>query len=303
MKYGFVKVGAASPDLKVAQCEYNVKNIKEAVRKALRKHVKVLVFPELAITGYTCSDLFLQDTLLKSAVSALLDLEKYMMGKDMIIAVGVPLVYAGKLYNTAAVISGEGILGIVPKMSLPNYAEFYEMRHFTGGYVEMDYLELDGRAVPFGTDLIFACNQLPELKIAVEICEDLWVPETPGTDHALAGATVLLNLSASDETIGKAAYRRELVKSQSARLVCAYIYADAGDGESTTDMVFSGHDIISENGTVLAESGLFEKEILTTDIDVKKLAYERRRMNSFNSFNDDEHYVIGFDLKVSETKL
>ena len=252
MKDGFVKTAAGTPDIKVADCGYNCARIKALIDKAHEQGVRVLVLPELCITGYTCQDLFFQQTLLDGALNALKDITEHSAGLDMLIAVGCPLRFRGELYNCAVVMKDGKILGVVPKKFLPNYNEFYEKRHFTAA-PEGEYdIELFGESVPFGLGLLFECRGTPELVFAAEICEDLWAAEPPSISLALGGATLIANLSASNETIGKDSYRRELVNSQSARLLCGYVYASAGSGESTQDLVFGGHDIIAENGIVLA---------------------------------------------------
>ena len=254
MKDGFLKTAALSPALRVADCAYNVRQITEALRKAAARGVKLAVFPEFCLTGYTCGDLFLQRTLQTGALDALSALLAETQELDVVALVGLPLLVHGKLYNCAAVLCHGRILGLVPKTYLPNYGEFYEKRQFTPGSTEVELTEVCGKQVPFGTSLLFRCRQMPSFVLGVEICEDLWSALPPSTFHALAGATVIANLSASDETVGKAEYRRALVSNQSARLLCGYLYASAGHGESTQDMVFAGHDLIAENGTVLSEN-------------------------------------------------
>jgi len=262
----------------------------------------VVVFPELCITGYTCQDLFFQDSLLTSARNELLKICEFSKGFDAITFVGLPLDVNGKLYNVAAAISNGSILGIVPKSYLPNYNEFYEARHFRSGADLDTFLELiKGEATPVCTNQIFRCVEMPELKIAVELCEDLWVSNPPSVSHALAGANVIVNLSASDEIIGKNAYRKNLVKMQSARLVCGYIYSSAGDGESTQDVVYSGQNLISENGKMLAASTAFADEMLITEIDVKRLEAERRRMTTFDAVSD--YLFNDFSLDITDTVL
>ncbi len=251
MKDGFLKAAALSPALRVADCAYNVRQITDALHKAAARGVKLAVFPEFCLTGYTCGDLFLQRTLQTGALDALSTLLDETKALDVVTLVGLPLLVHGKLYNCAAVLCHGRILGLVPKTYLPNYGEFYEKRQFTPGSTEVELVEVCGQQVPFGTSLLFRCRQMPSFVLGVEICEDLWSALPPSTFHALAGATVIANLSASDETVGKAEYRRALVSNQSARLLCGYLYASAGHGESTQDMVFAGHDLIAENGTIL----------------------------------------------------
>ena len=257
MKDGFLKAAALSPALRVADCTYNTAQIIQQLREAAGRGVRLAVFPEFCLTGYTCGDLFLQRTLQTGALDALSTLLDETKALDVVTLVGLPLLVHGKLYNCAAVLCHGRILGLVPKTYLPNYGEFYEKRQFTPGSTEVETITVCGQQVPFGTSLLFRCREMPSFVLGVEICEDLWSALPPSTFHALAGATVIANLSASDETVGKAEYRRALVENQSARLLCGYLYASAGHGESTQDMVFAGHDLIAENGTLLAEAAPF----------------------------------------------
>ena len=301
MKQGFVKVAAVTPKLKVADTVYNGKIIREYMRETWEAGAKVVVFPELCVTGYSCGDLFLQEKLLKSAAEELMELAACSSAYDAIYFVGLPYVVNGKLYNVAAAISGGEVLGMVPKTWLPNYNEFYEMRHFTSGAeLDTEIALPNGDVVSVSTDLIFVCKEMPKLTIGVELCEDLWAPNPPSIRHALAGANVIVNLSASDEITGKAHYRRELVDGQSARLVCGYIYASAGDGESTQDVVYSGHDIIAENGHLLAEKR-FSNGVCEAELDVERIEADRRRMTTF--VTEDTHMRILFSLRVAETQL
>ncbi len=284
MQDGFVKIAAATPDLRVADCAYNASEIVKLARQAAAKGAHLVVFPELCLTGYTCGDLFLQRTLLDGALAALDTVCRETAALNAAVVVGLPLVHQGKLFNVAAVLCGGKIEGIVPKQFIPNYSEFYEERHFVSGAgVPFQTISLLGQDTLFagGEPLLFQCADMPEFTLGVEICEDLWVANPPSTRLAQAGATVIVNLSASDEIIGKASYRRDLVRQQSARLLCAYLYADAGFGESTQDLVFAGHDLIAENGALLAESKLFDRGVIYADIDVQRLTHERRRMNTF----------------------
>lgn len=306
MLNGFIKVAAATPKIRVADCEYNADAIIALMNEADERGVNILVFPELCVTGYTCHDLFYQKTLLDGAIKALERIVKASAGSDMLAVVGCPLIFdiTGKLYNCAVVIQGGEILGAVPKKHLPNYNEFYEMRQFStlpdnGHY----FIRLFGKQIPFGFDLIFECEDIPELKFGAEICEDLWSPEPPSIKLALGGATIIANLSASNETIGKDDYRRDLVKGQSARLMCGYIYASAGNGESTQDLVFGGHRMITENGTILAESELFTTGLTISEIDIQKLALERRTNTSFCGAENRSIHRVPFEIKPRETAL
>lgn len=303
MRQGFVKAAAVTPKIKVADTKYNAELILDMMKESTRQGAKIVVFPELCLTGYTCQDLFLQERLLQGAKDALMKLVKESASLDAIFFVGLPFEILGKLYNVAAVFSHGEVLGLVPKSYLPNYNEFYEARHFvSGAELATEVVLPDGSCVPADRNLLFVCEQMPKLRIGVELCEDLWTPNPPSISHALAGASVLVNLSASNELTGKDSYRRELVSGQSARLLAAYIYASAGEGESTQDLVFSGHNIIAENGQILAESKRFGHGILYSEIDVERLCAQRRRMTTFVT-EDQTHTEILFSLKIEETKL
>ena len=303
MRQGFVKAAAVTPKIKVADTKYNAELILDMMKESTRQGAKIVVFPELCLTGYTCQDLFLQERLLQGAKDALMKLVKESASLDAIFFVGLPFEILGKLYNVAAVFSHGEVLGLVPKSYLPNYNEFYEARHFvSGAELATEVVLPDGSCVPADRDLLFVCEQMPKLRIGVELCEDLWTPNPPSISHALAGASVLVNLSASNELTGKDSYRGELVSGQSARLLAAYIYASAGEGESTQDLVFSGHNIIAENGQILAESKRFGHGILYSEIDVERLCAQRRRMTTFVT-EDQTHTEILFSLKIEETKL
>ena len=305
MKDGFIKVAAATPKIKVADPAYNTEEILKIIDETEKNGASILVFSELTISGYTCGDLFLQQPLLTECKNQLLRIVKATENKSMLVVVGCPIVIKQKLYNCAVVISDGSILGIVPKTHLPNYSEFYELRHFTSGEgLEEDlwFGEKFGY-VNVAVNQLFKCKEIPELVVACEICEDLWVPLPPSTYHAMAGATVICNPSASVETTTKESYRRSLVSNQSARLLAAYIYADAGEGESTQDVVYSGHHLICENGSVLAEAKRFTNEIIYADIDVQKLAAERRKMTSFPGGQTEDYFEQEFSLEVKENKI
>ena len=302
MKDGFLKAAAFSPALRVADCTYNAQQILEQLQAAAQRGVKLAVFPEFCLTGYTCGDLFLQRTLQQGALDALEWLLAQTRTLDTVALVGLPLLVHGKLYNCAAVLCRGQLLGIVPKTYLPNYGEFYEKRQFTPGSTEVQTVTVCGQQVLFGTSLLFRCRQMPSFVLGVELCEDLWSALPPSTFHALAGATVIANLSASDETVGKAEYRRALVANQSARLLCGYLYASAGHGESTTDMVFAGHDLIAEDGSILAETAPFAGDHAETELDCQRMEAERARNTSFE--HTAEGYVtVEFDLAPEETVL
>ena len=304
MKNGFIKVAAGTPKIKVADCAYNAGQIIALMEQAAEQGVKVLALPELCVTGYTCGDLFLHDTLLDGAEGALEHILEETAGLDMVTALGLPVrcKWDGKLYNCAAVIKSGEILGLVPKTHIPNYGEFYEQRWFASGAGVETSVDLCGERILLADNHTFACINIPNLVIGVEICEDLWAVEPPSAALARSGATLILNLSASDELAGKAGYRRSLVAGQSGRLVCGYVYADAGEGESSTDLVFAGHNMIAENGALLAEDR-FADGLVVSEIDVDKLTYERRRMTTFTKKQDADIWRGDFFLSPEETVL
>lgn len=282
MKYGFVKVAAATPHIRVADTQFNTQQIVEQIALAGKEGAELVVFPELCVCGYTCGDLFGQDVLLNGCVAALKTIAQSTKDSNILVFVGVPYKTDGVLYNCAAVVNGGKVLALIPKRHLPNYAEFYEKRNFQPYKGENRTVVFDGEEIPFGNKIVLRSEKDADFTVAAELCEDLWVPAPPSVSHALMGANIIVNLSASDETAGKAEYRRLIVGTQSGKTVSGYVYADAGEGESTTDMVFSGHNMICENGTLLAECRPFEdKGILYAEIDVHKLAFERRRINTF----------------------
>lgn len=308
MKDGFVKVAVSTPELRVADCEFNKERMIEKAEQMEAKGASLVVFPEFSLTGYTCGDLFLQDTLVKGAEAALYSYLKETESINIVTVLGMPLDHKGRLYNVAAVICKGKILGLVPKTHIPNYGEFYEARQFSAGPKDaVEHFFSWGEGVPFGARLLFSHETYENFTFGIEICEDLWTPAPPSASLAMAGAHILINLSASDELTGKAHYRRELVKSQSARTLSAYLYADAGEGESTTDMVFSGHNLIVENGTILRESKPFAKEKdLVTEVDLGRLHNERRRMSTFlNPIHEESQMkLLTFKLPVqNETEL
>lgn len=303
MKQGFVKVAAVTPKIKVADPQYNAEQIKERLAEAYDKGAKVIVFPELCLTGYTCCDLFLQELLLEEALQQLIGLAGFTRGHDALVFVGLPFEKDGKLYNVAAALQDGMILGMVPKRYIPVYAEFYEGRYFAAGEEEVTTVLIGDEEIPFGCNILFETDAVKGLSVACEICEDFWVPNPPATAHALAGATVIVNLSASNETVGKDVYREMLVKSSSARLLAAYVYASAGEGESTQDLVFGGHNIIAENGVVLSQAKRFSCESVYADIDIHRLRAERRRMSTFGQKADREYAVVAFSLEQEETAL
>jgi NAD+ synthase (glutamine-hydrolysing) len=284
-QYGFLRVAAAVPKLRVADCSHNAEQTIGLLARAQAESISVVVFPEMSLTGYTCGDLFHQPALQQASLDALLHIAK--AGSAVysgLAVVGLPLLVDDQLFNCAAVLCGGRLLGLIPKSFIPNYKEFYERRWFAPAVqTRSNQVAIAGEALPFGTDLLFAAGNVPGCILGVEICEDLWVPVPPSSLQALAGATVLLNLSASNEVIGKPAYRRELVTSQSGRCIAAYIYASCGASESTTDVVFGGHCLIAENGVLLDEAPRFQRAdtLLVADVDLDRLCNERLRTNSF----------------------
>lgn len=300
MKNGFVKVAAATPDIRVADVEFNTQNIINAMEEAQKNGAKILVFPELCVTGYTCSDLFDHSVLLKASRKALLEIAENTNDKDMLVFVGAPLEVNGKLYNVAAAMNQGEIIGFTTKTFLPNYGEFYEMRQFTPGPQTVREITFEGKKIPLGPQILFQAEGMEELVVAAEICEDVWSPIPPSIQAALEGATVIVNCSASDETIGKDTYRRALISGQSARLISGYIYANAGEGESTTDLVFGGHNIIAENGTVLKESSRYVNEIIYSELDLQRITGERRKNTTFQPL--DEETLVRVPFTVEETK-
>ena len=305
MKHGFIKVSAVTPKIRVADPEYNAGVCIEAIKAEAAKGAKIIVLPELVLTGHTCQDLFLQDTLIAEAKEQLCRVIVETADVDALVFIGLPMELCGKLYNVAAVFSHAGIKGFVPKRYLPNYAEFYEQRHFTEGQEEVIFVDFAGQTVPFGGNLIFQSDVIDGLAVGCEICEDLWVPDPPSTALAKAGANIIVNLSASNETVGKAEYRRGLVGMTSSRLLCAYVYCSAAEGESTQDLVFSGHNIIAENGRILSETKRFEAGVARADIDIKRLMSERRRMTTFDVplKAEDGFTRAGFELEKCDTVL
>lgn len=303
MKDGFIKVAAVTPKIKVADPQFNSQVVIEKLNEAYDKGAKIIVFPELVLTGYTCNDLFLQEQLLEETLKALNKIIQASADMDAIIYIGLPLEIGSKLYNVAAVINAGSLLAVIPKKNLPNYAEFYEARYFTPGEEKVTDISVLGFDVPFGMNIIIDVENIKGLRLAAELCEDLWVPNPPSTNHAINGATVIVNLSASDENVCKADYRRNLVSLTSARLVSAYIYSSSGDGESTQDLVFSGHNIIAENGSILSESKRFNENTTYADIDIKRLSSERRKMTTYPANSGVDYTSIIANLDIQETKL
>ena len=303
MKHGFIRVAAATPKIKVANPEYNATQIILELEKLVADEVKIIVFPELCITAYTCDDLFFQEALLKEAKVALYRIAKATKGSDALVFVGLPLVKQNKLYNVAAVLQDGEIKAFIPKTFLPNYGEFYEVRHFEKGNETTQWIDLEGQMIPFGTNILFEIDAIEGLVVGCEICEDVWSVNPPSTRHVQAGANIIVNLSASNETVSKSEYRKELIKSTSARLMSGYVYTSAGEGESTQDLVFGSHNIIAENGTVLQESKLFGNQVIITEIDIHRILMERRRMNTFYCEKREEYLYLPCKMKKVEYSL
>lgn len=306
MNQGFIRVAASTPKIRVADPDHNKEQILELMKEGAAKQAKIMVFPELCLTGYTCGDLFLQNVLIEKAKDALIYLMEESEYLDMLVFVGLPWQYGGKLYNVAAAICKGEILGLVPKTCIPNYGEFNEMRYFAAGNDEPVIVSIAGDDVPMGTSLLFECENIPGLVVAAEVCEDVWAACPPSTYHALAGATVIANCSASDETVGKDAYRDALISSHSAKLVCGYICANAGEGESTQDLVFGGQNLIAENGTVLKVSEKFVPGNVYTDLDLERIAVERRKINTLPGVLDgdfEDYMTVLFSLDEEAADL
>ncbi len=290
--FGFLRVGAACPPVRVAEPGRNAESTLDFVARAAERGVQVLVLPELGLTGYTCGDLFFSlTTLVGGAERALERILGETVRRSMVVVVGLPVQQGGRLFNAAAVLQAGRVLGVVPKTFLPGYKEYYEERWFSSAREAREgALRVAGQAAPFGTDLLFQLPDDPGVTLAVEICEDLWAPIPPSSRHAVAGATLILNPSASNDLVAKAEYRRELVRQQSGRTLSAYAYANAGVHESTTDLVFGGHLLVAENGVLLAEGERFRRdgEMVVTDVDVERLRVERARQTSFaDAVHDD----------------
>ena len=300
MRDGFISVACGTPKLRLADCHYNAEQTFTMMRQAEKAGAKVLVLPELGLTGYSCGDLFYQETLLRGAQEGLSTVLEATRNLEVVTAVGLPVKVNNKLYNCAAIIQKGQVLGLVPKTHLPNYGEFYEKRQFAAAPEGNQSVTLLGKSVPFGNHLVFRCASMPDLALGFEICEDMWAPCSPAVDLTAAGAIVVGNLSASNDLVGKDSYRRQLVTMQSAKLLCGYVYSSCGEGESTSDVVFGAHQMIAENGTMLAERR-FDGGLLVSEIDIQRLAYERRRTQMFD--RAPEVWEVPFSLTVSPTKL
>ena len=303
MKDGFIRVAASTPEVRVADVEFNREQVCERILEGRKQGARIMVFPELVLTGYTCGELFMQKPLLTKVREELKKLVEFTKGSDMLLFVGLPWEYHHKLYNVAAAIQDGTLLGLIPKRWLPNYSEFYELRYFNPGWDQAILVPWEDTKVPMGSRILFECRNVENLVVGAEICEDVWVLNPPSVSHAAAGATVLVNCSASDEVTGKSDYRRSLISGQSARLLCAYLYANAGEGESSQDLVFGGQNLIAENGTLLAESRRFENQTIYADLDLERLECERRRMTTYQPEGREQYTIVEFSLAEVEQKL
>ncbi len=304
MRQGFVKVAAVTPNVRVADVEYNTQEICKKIDETVANGAKIVVFPELCVTGYTCGDLFAQSALLMATEAALKEIVAHTEGKDALIFVGLPYVVRNKVYNVAAAINQGQLLGLTTKTFLPNYGEGYEMRQFQPGPKKADWIWYEGDEIPFGPKILYSCYEMPNLVVSAEICEDVWAPIPPSVEAALMGATVIVNCSASAEAVGKDDYRQKLITGQSARLIAGYIYANAGEGESTTDLVYGGHNVIAENGFVLKESNRFVNETIYSEIDIERLVAERSKNTTFQAIEDRQDVIdVPFSLEVEDTEL
>lgn len=303
MRDGFVRVASVTPDVKVCDVTFNKESVKNAIVNEWENGSSVIVFPELVLTAYTCNDLFFQDILILKAKDALKEIVDFTKGNLSIIFLGLPWNHSGKLYNVIAAISNGKLLGLINKIFLPNYGEFYEARYFNRGFEKPQWTDFFGESVPLGSKLLFKCENIPSIIIAGEVCEDLWVPNPPSISHALSGANIIINSSASNNIVGKRVYREKMVGVYSKKLVCAYIYANAGEGESTQDLVFGGGGFIAENGKIIKRSSGFKNESVRAEIDVNRLELERRKQTTFEKADDEEYIQLGFCLKEEALKL
>lgn len=299
---GFIKVAAITSDVHLNDINSNVNDIVSKAKEANEMGAKIITFQELALTGYSLQDMFAQSNTLKKAKEGLIEITNKTKDLDLLMVVSLPYSFKGKIYDAAAVISKGKILGIATKKYLPNYNEFYDARYFTPSFDENEVTEIDGNLIPIGPKLLFHCREIENLTIGIEICEDLWTPDTPSTHHAMNGATLILNPSASNEMVGKENYRKSLISSTSARLICAYVYAGAGEGETSQDVVYSAPLIIAENGNLLGEKNDFNNHIMVKDIDVDLLAFRRRQMTTYSYKQEKGYQTIDFSLTDSYSK-
>lgn len=295
MKYGFLKTAAVSPKLKVADVRYNAEQIKNEIEKHAKDGVELLVFPELSLCGYTCGDLLLQTSLTDACANALKEIAEFTKDYSLLVFVGLPFVSKGKLYNCGAAVCQGKVHGLIPKTHIPNYGEFNERRYFSSAPEQVKKALFFGEEIPFGREILFVSQTENKIKVACEICEDVWRSAAPSTAHVAAGATVVVNLSASNELVGKADYRRALFRSHSGKNTCGYVYATSGTDESTTDLVFSGHNIIAENGTIVAESPLFSGKPAVAELDVGAI-YDERKKNTDPSIKREEYLELFLDF-------
>ncbi len=299
---GFIKVATITSNVHLNDINSNVNDIVSKAKEANEMGAKIITFQELALTGYSLQDMFAQSNTLEKAKEGLIEITNKTKDLDLLMVVSLPYSFKGKIYDTAAVISKGKILGIATKKYLPNYNEFYDARYFTPSFDENEVTEIDGNLIPIGPKLLFHCREIENLTIGIEICEDLWTPDTPSTHHAMNGATLILNPSASNEMVGKENYRKSLISSTSARLICAYVYAGAGEGETSQDVVYSAPLIIAENGNLLGEKNDFNNHIMVKDIDVDLLAFRRRQMTTYSYKQEKGYQTIDFSLTDSYSK-
>ena len=303
MKYGFIKVCAATPEVRVADCRFNGAEVIKNINMAYEKNTKVCVFPELCVTGYTCGDLFLQEALICAAENVVLEIAEATKGKDMLTIIGAPISFGQKLYNCAVVLYDGRIIAMIPKKNLPNYTELYEARYFAPWKNGVETILWNDAEIPFGTDIIIKDKNIRNFMLAVEICEDVWTVNPPSNKHAISGATVIANLSASSEYAGKTKIRKDLVSGQSAKLICGYIYTSAGKGESTADMVYGGDNMICENGKMLNRGKMFENDMIFAEIDVDMIAYERKKVTTFVAEKQNSYNIVEIEFEQEETML
>lgn len=300
MKHNFVKVAAITPQVKIANPAANAAAISRLIKETASSQIDLTVFPEMCITGYSCGELFLSNLLIKETIQALKTILEASKKSSALIFVGAPILFKSKLFSCAVALQKGKLLGIIPKTAIPGYGEFYEPRHFSSGENICELIDIAGATIPFSTNIIFQANN-EDIRVSAEICEDMFIPNPPSVSHALAGANIIVNLSASNELIAKSDYRQTLIKAQSGRLAAGYVYTSAGTSESVSDMIFSGHRVIAENGVILSEGEIFEDGVTVSEIDIDRLAFERRRLNVFKS--EQGHLKIPFELEIKSETL
>lgn len=309
MKDGYIRVGAATIQTKVADCKHNTEQILSIMNNARENHVSIVAYPELAITGYTCNDLFLQSHLQNQVIESLLIIREATVGRDIVLIIGAPLRIGNALYNCAVVIAKGEFIGVSVKSHIPNYSEYYEKRWFASGLsLQTNIVKIGDSSVPVGTNLLYTHEEETDLLFGIEICEDVWTPTPPSGPMAVAGASLIFNLSASNDLVGKSEYRNNLIANQSARTITGYIYASTGYGESTTDIVFGGQCMIYENGTMLKSNKRFNmnNELVYADVDIERLMNDRHKMVTYNDINQvhDEYYTLcSFNTRIKPIEV